>query len=134
MTHARDRERSVRTMLPVWRKVMAVSTVVFVWPGWSAEGQAPARAQAQHEVRGAHTAVTTPGKTFTDELGLTVPAVSIDHPGRVYPASDDFPTGPAIGERLPDFLLSNQHGEPIDFHKDRDGKKAVVVFFRSAVW
>jgi hypothetical protein len=121
-------------MLPVWRGVIAVSTLTFAWSGWAAAGQAPARAQEQPKVRGAHTEVKNPEKTFTDEIGLTVPAAPIDHPGRVYPASDDFPTGPAVGERLPDFTLSNQHGEPIDFHRDREGRKAVVVFFRSAVW
>ena len=121
-------------MWPDWRRVIAVSTVAFVWPDWAVAGQTLARAQEQPKVRGAHEAAKKPGKTVTDELGLTVPGVPIDHPGRVYPASDDFPTGPAVGERLPDFILPNQNGKPIDFHKDRDGGKAVVVFFRSAVW
>lgn len=69
----------------------------------------------------------------TDELGIFVP-VPISHPGRRFPATMDFPTGPEVGERLPDFTLPNQHGEPVDFHKDRAGRKAVVVFYRSAVW
>jgi cytochrome oxidase Cu insertion factor (SCO1/SenC/PrrC family) len=51
-----------------------------------------------------------------------------------YPDTPDFPTGPAIGERLPDFTLRNQRGEAIDFHADRGGHKAAVVFQRSAVW
>lgn len=121
-------------MLTVWWIVIAMSTVACVWPGAAAEAQGPARAREQRNVRGAHDAAKNPGEKFTDELGLTVPAVPINHPGRVYPGSDDFPTGPAVGERLPDFTLPNQHGEPIEFHKDRDGKKAVVVFYRSAVW
>ena len=50
------------------------------------------------------------------------------------PDTADFPTGPAIGERLPDFTLPNQRGEVIDFHADRGGHKAAVVFQRSAVW
>lgn len=50
------------------------------------------------------------------------------------PETPDFPTGPAIGERLPDFTLPNQRGEAIDFHADRGRHKAAVVFQRSAVW
>ena len=67
-----------------------------------------------------------------DEYGLFVP-VPVSHPGRRFPA-DDFPTGPAIGERVPDFELVNQNGELIDFHADKAGKKAALVFQRSVVW
>jgi hypothetical protein len=56
------------------------------------------------------------------------------HPAQRVPDSADFPTGPAIGERLPDFVLPNQRGEQVDFHADRSGHKAAVVFQRSAVW
>jgi hypothetical protein len=56
------------------------------------------------------------------------------HPARRSPTTADFPTGPAIGERLPDFKLPNQRGEEIDFHADRAGHKAAVLFQRSAVW
>jgi len=56
------------------------------------------------------------------------------HPAQRIPASAEFPTGPAIGERLPDFVLPNQRGEAVDFHLDRAGRKAAVVFQRSAVW
>jgi cytochrome oxidase Cu insertion factor (SCO1/SenC/PrrC family) len=56
------------------------------------------------------------------------------HPAQRHPDTADFPTGPAIGERLPDFTLTNQRGETIDFHADRGGHKAAVVFQRSAVW
>ena len=85
-------------------------------------------------VRGAHENVPNPGETFTDERGLTVEGMGIDFAARRYPASADFPTGPALGERLPEFTLPNQHGEPVDFHADRGGQGAVVVFYRSAVW
>ncbi len=68
-----------------------------------------------------------------DDLGITVP-VPTSHPGRRYPAGHEFPTGPAIGERLPEFELPNQDGELVDFHADRGDSKAVVVFYRSAVW
>ena len=56
------------------------------------------------------------------------------HPAQRIPETQDFPTGPAIGERLPDFTLRNQRGEAIDFHADRGGHRAAVVFQRSAVW
>ena len=85
-------------------------------------------------VRGAYENVSNPGETFTDERGLTVEGMGIDFAARRYPASADFPTGPALGERLPEFTLPNQHGEPVDFHADRGGQGAVVVFYRSAVW
>lgn len=67
-----------------------------------------------------------------DELGFDAPA-PLGHPGRLgMPA--DHPAGPAIGERLPDFELPDAFGRPIDLHRDRDGRPAVVVFYRSAVW
>jgi cytochrome oxidase Cu insertion factor (SCO1/SenC/PrrC family) len=50
------------------------------------------------------------------------------------PESDDFSTGPAIGEPLPDFTLSDQRGEPVNFSRARDGKRALVIFHRSARW
>ena len=82
-------------------------------------------------VRAAHEAL--PADAVTDDLGITVP-VPASHPARRYPADEEFPTGPAVGDRLPDFVLANQHGEEVDFHADRNGSKAVVVFYRSAVW
>jgi hypothetical protein len=39
-----------------------------------------------------------------------------------------------VGDRLPDFTLPNQRGEKVDFHADRAGRKAAVLFQRSAVW
>ena len=85
-------------------------------------------------VTGAHEAVDNPQDTFVDERGLRVEGLGIDFPARTYPASEEFPSGPALGERLPEFTLSNQFGESIDFHADRGGQPAVVVFYRSAVW
>nr|ACS68548.1 hypothetical protein GP2143_14031 [uncultured bacterium FLS18] len=84
------------------------------------------KVKAQHEVDDA--------KKTTDEYGLAVP-VPISHPGRRYPAFEgEYPTGPAVGAKLPDFKLPNQRGEIVDFHVSREGKKAVVVFYRSCVW
>ena len=91
------------------------------------------RAEAQTaKVRGAHEGMA-PGEK-TDDLGITVPLAPVDFPARRYPATDDFPTGPAVGERLPEFTLPNQDGEMIDFHADRGESKAIVVFYRSVVW
>ena len=50
------------------------------------------------------------------------------------PESDDFPTGPAVGEPLPDFTLNDQHNQAVNFSRARDGKRALVVFHRSARW
>ena len=50
------------------------------------------------------------------------------------PESDDFPSGPAIGEALPDFTLSDQSGEPVNFTAARDGRRALVMFHRSSRW
>ena len=67
-----------------------------------------------------------------DEFGFDAPA-PLGHPGRLG-LPDGHPTGPEIGERLPDFDLPDAYGRKISFHADRDGKKSVVVFYRSAVW
>ncbi len=97
--------------------------------------QAPAQesegASSQGRVEGAHEKL--PPGSFEDDLGITIP-IPASHSGRRYPATGDFPTGPAIGQRLPEFELPNQSGEVIDFHADRGDSKAIVVFFRSAVW
>ena len=67
-----------------------------------------------------------------DHLGFEAPA-PLGHPGRVS-LPEDHPTGPAVGERLPDFELEDQHGRKVRLHEDRGDSKAAVVFFRSAVW
>ena len=47
----------------------------------------------------------------------------------------DFSTvGPQIGERFPDVVLPDQHGNQVDLHAARNGKRALVVFYRSASW
>jgi peroxiredoxin len=42
--------------------------------------------------------------------------------------------GPRVGERFPDVALPDQHGQPVDLHKTRAGRKGLVVFYRSAGW
>ncbi len=94
-------------------------------------GTAAVRGQVPDSVRPAHESLEADAQT--DDLGITIP-MPASHPGRRYPASHEFPTGPAIGERLPEFSLPNQEGRIVDFHADRGDSKSVVVFYRSAVW
>ena len=42
--------------------------------------------------------------------------------------------GPRVGERFPDVVLPDQHGQSFDLHKTRAGRKGLVVFYRSAGW
>ena len=67
-----------------------------------------------------------------DALGFDAPA-PLGHPGRKGLPEGVSP-GPAVGERLPDFSLPDAFGHTIAFHADRGNAKAVVVFYRSAVW
>lgn len=46
----------------------------------------------------------------------------------------EFPTGPEIGERLPEIVARAHDGSTVDVHAARAGRPAVVVFYRSAVW
>ena len=69
---------------------------------------------------------------YYDEFGFYSP-MPIDRAARREPNAD-FPTGPAIGETLPDIRLPNQNGETINVSELRGAKGAVVVFHRSAYW
>ena len=107
---------------------VALSLVVtwgFVVSPMAAQDSEQARVKASHE--------NLDPESRIDEYGIFVP-VPASHPGRRFPADMDFPSGPAVGERLPDFELPNQHGELVDFHQDRGSAKAAVMFQRSAVW
>lgn len=55
-------------------------------------------------------------------------------PAQRNPETDDFPSGPAVGERLPAFTLPDQHGRPVDFDAERNGQRALIAFVRSARW
>jgi hypothetical protein len=53
------------------------------------------------------------------------------------PRSDpkgDFPTGPSVGERMPDVRCLDADGAAFDLHADRGDSPAVFLFYRSAVW
>lgn len=67
-----------------------------------------------------------------DAHGFDAPA-PLGHPGRAG-LPDGMATGPDIGERIPDFELPDASGRMVKLHEDRAGAKAVVLFFRSAVW
>ncbi len=42
--------------------------------------------------------------------------------------------GPVVGQRFPDVVLPSQTGSALDLHEHRNGRKALVVFHRSADW
>lgn len=42
--------------------------------------------------------------------------------------------GPAVGEHFPDVVLPDQHGNATHVHQARAGRRALVVFHRSAAW
>ena len=50
------------------------------------------------------------------------------------PKSGTFPTGPEVGEKLPDIRTQSAAGSALDLHADRADSPAVVLFYRSAVW
>lgn len=69
---------------------------------------------------------------WEDEYGALGPA----KPG-VGPRNDprgEFPTGPAVGAPFPDVVATTGDGRTVDVHADRAGRKAIFVFYRSAVW
>lgn len=42
--------------------------------------------------------------------------------------------GPAVGTLFPDVRLPDQTGQIVDLHAARAGRRALVVFYRSAKW
>ncbi|HLZ72731.1 MAG TPA: hypothetical protein VKV26_22735 [Dehalococcoidia bacterium] len=51
-----------------------------------------------------------------------------------YPPVDVERIGPALGARFPNVVLPDQHGAPVDLHAVRAGRRALVLFYRSAAW
>lgn len=72
------------------------------------------------------------GDGYRDEFGMVGPLPVTD--GQRQPLAEGAPTGPEVGERLPDFVLPSAQGRQVSFHQDRGRSRAAVVFFRSAVW
>ena len=107
-----------------YRNVLTTMTALLL-VAVAAAAQTPGTVQPAHE--------SLEAGTRTDDLGITI-GIPVEHPGRRYPASHEFPTGPEVGERLPEFSLANQQGRLVDYHADRGDSKSIVVFYRSAVW
>jgi peroxiredoxin len=42
--------------------------------------------------------------------------------------------GPAVGELFPNFELPDADERPVGLHSWRNGRRALVVFYRSAAW
>ena len=70
--------------------------------------------------------------TWLDHLGFEGPLQPGTH-ARSDPAGE-FPTGPAVGEKLPDIVAPDSRGQLIDVNEARHGGPLVMVFYRSAVW
>lgn len=49
-------------------------------------------------------------------------------------ARDYTQIGPQIDAAFPDVVLPDQSGQPVDLHQVRRGRRAIVVFHRSASW
>jgi hypothetical protein len=58
--------------------------------------------------------------------------MSVSQP--VFPAIDFTGIGPAVGTRFPDVVLPDQSGRSVDLHTARAGRRALVLFYRSASW
>ena len=51
-----------------------------------------------------------------------------------FPSIDCSRIGPSVGDRFPDVVLPDQHGQAVDLHAARAGRRALVLFYRSARW
>jgi hypothetical protein len=76
--------------------------------------------------------IDDPFSDYRDEFGQVGPLPSSD--GQRQIPDEGFFSGPEVGVELPGFTLRSASGEKINLHADRNGFKAAVVFFRSAVW
>ena len=74
----------------------------------------------------------TERNTWLDHLGFEGPIQPGTH-ARSDPTGE-FPTGPAVGEQLPDIVAPDIRGQLVNVHEARRGGPLVVVFYRSAVW
>jgi len=50
------------------------------------------------------------------------------------PEVDFESVGPNVGARFPDVVLPDQYGMSLNLHEHRAGRRALVVFHRSADW
>jgi len=49
------------------------------------------------------------------------------------PETDSFPSGPEIGQSVPEFALPDQNGRTITYRPDGE-HQALILFHRSADW
>ena len=69
---------------------------------------------------------------YYDEFGFYSP-MPLTRAVRRQP-SEDFGTGPEVGDTTPSIVLPDQTGAVVDVHTDLGKSGAVVVFHRSAYW
>ncbi len=50
------------------------------------------------------------------------------------PLSEEFPTGPDVGQKVPDFTLPDHSGKLVNFTETRSTRRALILFYRSASW
>jgi hypothetical protein len=50
------------------------------------------------------------------------------------PLTDDFPTGPRVGDPVPDFELPDACGRVVRFAHRPPKTRALILFYRSASW
>ncbi len=55
-------------------------------------------------------------------------------PGMRNPENDEFPTGPAVGDLLPEFTLLDQFGESVTVSVAGSDDRAYLVFIRATGW
>ena len=46
----------------------------------------------------------------------------------------DLPDAPKVGDRIPDFTVTDQNGKAVSFHEKRGDRKAYLLIIRSASW
>jgi hypothetical protein len=74
--------------------------------------------------------VTAHTSRFTAAIALCIGLVTIV----AAQAPDPQALGPKVGERVPEFSLTDQHGATRSLKSTFGPKGAVLVFFRSADW
>jgi len=65
---------------------------------------------------------------------LTGPALAQNGFGEIPQGDENMATGPAVGERIPDFAALDQNGVRRTFDDIKGPNGALVFFFRSADW
>ena len=78
------------------------------------------------------TRATAAGKRWRDHDGFIGPIQPGTGP-RSNPQGG-FPTGPEVGEAMPDVRCSTSEATGFNLHAHRAGRPAVFIFYRSAVW